>query len=36
LKVNVVFAYLVASALNLIEFVVFVHCHGIYLWVGDY
>lgn len=33
-KVDVVFANLVAGALNLGEFVVFGYCHGIYLWVG--
>jgi hypothetical protein len=31
LKINVVFANLVAGALNLSEFVVFSYCHGIYL-----
>jgi len=34
LQVDVVFANLVAGALNLSEFVVFGYCHGIYLWVG--
>jgi hypothetical protein len=31
LKVKVVFAYFVAGALNLSEFVVFGYCHGLFI-----